>query len=944
MDDVAVWPGGAVVIDVLGNDYDGNGDSLAITAFSPGAAGTVTHTDDLEALLYTPANGTAGTDQFTYSISDGQFSRSATVFLVRAGAPPPPPTPPPAQARFQYSCDGLSCTFTAEWSGINDAPRYYHWNWGDGTTTPPQYSGRTAQHNFTPGSHSVTLVITFVTGVQVSSGVLPITVQAPAITCSFDPAPTGLQLVTRLRQLSNYQQPGFDAYDYYWDFGDGTGWHQVSHVSVFDVQIVTYRLPDIRTINFIVTPRGQTTILGQCPRVMDIANAPPLPAFDAVQGDGVTRSRKLYRFIPSTWDEWPSEVNQWEWNFGDGTFAEYTGTSHFDHLFSRPGNYTVTLKVTDSLGATRTVVKTLNAPNEPPTARLKFQCIGRMCTFDASQSTDDGDIRTYNWNFGDGTREQQLEDSTISHTFAADLPYDVTLTVSDGAEQNVAMSQVTPRASALAEDLLFYALQPCRLLDTRTSGAALDSGSMTHIPITGRCGIPADARAVAANIAVLSPGSAGYLQVFAKGTSPGDTSTITFTPERSPLSNNTIVAIGAGSAPSAEGAISALPNLIKHGTVHMIMDVTGYFTSSMSGAASARGPLRFGRWGPWRAYDSRTAPGASPLTAGAPRTFLLRQAGACCPLDAEAHVVVVTAVNPSGGGHMVVYPTDIATPATATVNVQIGLARSNGALSALGRRDNDDLAVFYGAQAGSITHLTVDTYGWFARDADHRYYAIAPCRAVDTRLAQFHGPRIASGRLRYFQIPGNCGVPPGAKYGVVTATIIKPDGAGSARITASYDQSITNIQFAGGEDVANTIVAGFGDTDIETWITMAGGGGADLVLDVLGYFLPEQNQLPVATPDSATATAGAAVTIQVLANDTDGNGDRLKLSPRGVFNPPAGGTAVRSSDTSITYTGRITGTDRFQYEVVDTRGGRSLGTVTVEVRGTLGSATATEPK
>jgi len=34
MDDWVTWPGGDVVIDVLGNDYDDDGDRLVITSFS----------------------------------------------------------------------------------------------------------------------------------------------------------------------------------------------------------------------------------------------------------------------------------------------------------------------------------------------------------------------------------------------------------------------------------------------------------------------------------------------------------------------------------------------------------------------------------------------------------------------------------------------------------------------------------------------------------------------------------------------------------------------------------------------------------------------------------------------------------------------------------------------------------------------------------------------
>lgn len=68
-----------VLISVLANDSDVDGDALTITGVTQGAKGTVVINAN-ETVTYTPAGGQLGTDTFTYTISDGHGgTASATV-------------------------------------------------------------------------------------------------------------------------------------------------------------------------------------------------------------------------------------------------------------------------------------------------------------------------------------------------------------------------------------------------------------------------------------------------------------------------------------------------------------------------------------------------------------------------------------------------------------------------------------------------------------------------------------------------------------------------------------------------------------------------------------------------------------------------------------------------------------------------------------------------
>lgn len=79
-DDFIYPQGNATTAAVLDNDTDAEGDPLTISEFSQGQSGTVTAGPD-NTLVYTPGRNYRGTDSFTYTVTDGEFSDTATVFV-----------------------------------------------------------------------------------------------------------------------------------------------------------------------------------------------------------------------------------------------------------------------------------------------------------------------------------------------------------------------------------------------------------------------------------------------------------------------------------------------------------------------------------------------------------------------------------------------------------------------------------------------------------------------------------------------------------------------------------------------------------------------------------------------------------------------------------------------------------------------------------------------
>ncbi|MDX2215702.1 MAG: DUF4347 domain-containing protein [Oculatellaceae cyanobacterium bins.114] len=91
-----------------------------------------------------------------------------------------------------------------------------------------------------------------------------------------------------------------------------------------------------------------------------------------------------------------------------------------------------------------------------------------------------------------------------------------------------------------------------------------------------------------------------------------------------------------------------------------------------------------------------------------------------------------------------------------------------------------------------------------------------------------------------------------------------------------------------------------------------------------------QNTSPVANQDSVILLDAGSLIINVLANDTDADGDALNVSA--VFQP-ANGQVVLNADGTVTYTPNVgfSGTDEFAYVAQDANRGVAIGNVTVDV-------------
>jgi hypothetical protein len=131
--------------------------------------------------------------------------------------------------------------------------------------------------------------------------------------------------------------------------------------------------------------------------------------------------------------------------------------------------------------------------------------------------------------------------------------------------------------------------------------------------------------------------------------------------------------------------------------------------------------------------------------------------------------------------------------------------------------------------------------------------------------------------------------------------------------------------------ITYTPAPGFSGLDSFNYTVSDGlGGTASATVVVEVTFVDEGNTPPQASDDAATTPEDSGVAVEVLANDTDPDGDQLSVSSVGS---PQNGTATADPSGTISYTPApdFSGPDGFTYTVSDGRGGTASASVAVEV-------------
>ena len=114
----------------------------------------------------------------------------------------------------------------------------------------------------------------------------------------------------------------------------------------------------------------------------------------------------------------------------------------------------------------------------------------------------------------------------------------------------------------------YQALNPSRLLDTRTTGRS-GAGAVSQVTVAGVAGVAGNASAVAVNLTALDATRAGYVTAWPCGSPQPTTSNLNFQPGAA-VANSAIVRVGTG------GKIC----LFNDNPANLIVDINGWYPAS----------------------------------------------------------------------------------------------------------------------------------------------------------------------------------------------------------------------------------------------------------------------------------------------------------------------------------------------------------------------------
>lgn len=197
--------------------------------------------------------------------------------------------------------------------------------------------------------------------------------------------------------------------NYSWNFGDGTvdttnfPTHTYNQNGVYDLTLTA-------TSNYGCT---QTITLDSAIRVSS-----PVADFSIVNTTGCA---PLY----STFNNLSVNGINYQWDFGDGATSS---DANPDHIYTTPGNYTVSLTTTGqgNCSQTKTIQQAVTVLG--PVADFSVTATNGCAPFTIQITNSSTNVVSYNWNFGDGDSSAS---ANPQHTYTNSGSYQLMLSVAD---------------------------------------------------------------------------------------------------------------------------------------------------------------------------------------------------------------------------------------------------------------------------------------------------------------------------------------------------------------------------------------------------------------------------------------------------------------------------------------------------------------------------------
>ncbi|MEM6342586.1 MAG: PKD domain-containing protein [Bacteroidota bacterium] len=321
-------------------------------------------------------------------------------------------------ATFSIGSPSLCTNETVNFTDLSGGPfPIVSWAWDFGDGTPLVFGQNTSHQYISPGTYSVSLIITDVLGCQDTL------TQANSITVNPDPVASFVvspnqdctPLTASFTDASS-GSGGASIIAWNWDFGDGGN-------AFVQNPTYIYNTAGIYTASLTVTDDNNCTATHT-----ENLQSLETPVVDFVADRRVGCAPATINFSDLTTS--PYVKVAWLWDFGDGTTSALPNPSH---TYTADGTYNVSLTVTDQNGCSSSLSRNayirLSHPQADFTWNQSVVCpneaIGVQFT---DASTPDTTITNWLWDFGDGTTSSL---QNPSKSYSTPGTYSVSLTITN---------------------------------------------------------------------------------------------------------------------------------------------------------------------------------------------------------------------------------------------------------------------------------------------------------------------------------------------------------------------------------------------------------------------------------------------------------------------------------------------------------------------------------
>lgn len=306
---------------------------------------------------------------------------------------------------FQASstCEEFTVAFVDESTG-SPPPNTWLWNFGDGNSS----TDRHPTHIYSvPGKYGVALNISNTEGTCtfLKKDAVTFTVPEPDFVIAKEAYCPGETIV--VANTSKF------AATYEWDYGNGSR-------SDFDSPAIIYDTPGAYDISLFARD------IWGCERKIIKDNfinvVKPKADFSVDASSG-----SCPPFAATFQDKSVADIEEWHWTFGDGKSSELQNPVN---VFLKPGDFDVTLAVTDKYGCSDTKEAKqfvhVGGPSGSFTRTAPGLCTHKEISFQATTIN----AVTHTWDFGDGVVKIQSP-SDISHTYTSTGTFKPNLLLTD---------------------------------------------------------------------------------------------------------------------------------------------------------------------------------------------------------------------------------------------------------------------------------------------------------------------------------------------------------------------------------------------------------------------------------------------------------------------------------------------------------------------------------